>query len=85
MIDSLPFRAEIYRNQEDITMAIVNYSQTIKLDPEDHDAFFKRAEMYEKRGEMLLALEDYREVTRLMPSKTEALFKRAIYQFDVNK
>ena len=66
-------------------MAIVNYSQTIKLDPEDHDAFFKRAEMYEKRGEMLLALEDYREVTRLMPSKTEALFKRAIYQFNVNK
>ena len=47
-LSSSYLRAEIYREKEDITMAIVNYTQTIKLDPEDHDAFFKRAEMYEK-------------------------------------
>ena len=29
-------------------MAIVNYTHAVKLDPQDHDAFFKRAELYEQ-------------------------------------
>lgn len=29
-------------------MAIVNYTQTIKLTPDDYEAYYKRAEMYEK-------------------------------------
>ena len=29
-------------------MAIVNYTQAIKLDPEDYEAYYQRAEMYEK-------------------------------------
>ena len=28
-------------------MAIVNYTQAIKLDPKDYEAHFQRAEMYE--------------------------------------
>ena len=42
------YRAEIYRKQGDITMAIVNYTQAIKMNPTDHDAYFQRAEMYEQ-------------------------------------
>ena len=41
------FRAEIYRRQGDVTMAIVNYTQAIKLKPTDHNAYYQRAEMYE--------------------------------------
>ena len=40
--------AEIYMKQDDITMAIVNYTQAIKLNPRDHEAYFARAECYEK-------------------------------------
>ena len=40
--------AEIYKRQDDITMAIVNYTQAIKLNPRDHEAYFARAECYEK-------------------------------------
>ena len=42
------YRARIFRAQGDITMAIVNYTQAIKLDKNDYESFFQRAEMYEK-------------------------------------
>ncbi len=41
-------RAQIYRESGDVTMAIVNFTQAIKLDPEDYEAYYQRAEMYEK-------------------------------------
>ena len=41
-------RAQIHREGGDVTMAIVNYTQAIKLDPEDYEAYYQRAEMYEK-------------------------------------
>ena len=46
--------AEIYKKQDDITMAIVNYTQAIKLNPRDHEAYFARAECYEKVCNRLL-------------------------------
>ncbi|PIK51546.1 putative dnaJ-like subfamily C member 3-like [Apostichopus japonicus] len=66
-------------------MAIVNYTQTIKLTPDDYEAYYKRAEMYEKKDEMLLALEDYKEASRLMPSRTEAIFKRGFISSTITK
>ena len=42
------FRATIYRQSGDITMAIVNFTQAIKLDKDDYEAYYQRAEMYEK-------------------------------------
>ena len=30
-----------------MTMTIVNYTQAIKLQPDDYEAYFARAEMYE--------------------------------------
>ena len=47
-IMSLLRRAQIHREGGDVTMAIVNYTQAIKLDPEDYEAYYQRAEMYEK-------------------------------------
>ncbi|XP_078601975.1 uncharacterized protein LOC144876496 isoform X1 [Branchiostoma floridae x Branchiostoma japonicum] len=75
-------RAEVYRKQDDYTSAIVNYTQAIKLQPDDHEAYYYRAEMYEKKGDMLLALEDFAQATRLMPSRTEAVMKHGLYYFN---
>lgn len=41
-------RAAIYREEGDVTMSIVNFTQAIKMNPNDHDAYYQRAEMYEK-------------------------------------
>ncbi|ESP04789.1 hypothetical protein LOTGIDRAFT_109285, partial [Lottia gigantea] len=75
-------RAEIYRKQGDVTMAIVNFTQAIKFNPTDHEAYFQRAQMYEQRGEMLLALEDYTTCKRIMPSRTDAIMKHGLYYFE---
>jgi Tfp pilus assembly protein PilF len=62
-------------------MAIINYSQAIKMNPDDHDAYLKRAQLYEQRGEMLLALEDYSISTKLNPTMTDGLLKHGLYYF----
>ena len=40
------FRGDIYRSLGDSAMAVINYSQAIKLDDSDHMAFYNRAETY---------------------------------------
>lgn len=41
-------RAQLYRDQNEITLAIVNYSLAVKCDETDYEAFYQRAQMYEK-------------------------------------
>lgn len=62
-------------------MAIVNYTQAIKINPSDHESFYQRGLMYEKKGDILLAMEDYANVSRLNPKRTIAMFKRAMHHF----
>ena len=42
-----PPRAMVCKATGDHTMAIVNFTQAIKLNPEDYEAYYQRAEMYE--------------------------------------
>ncbi|KAH9523334.1 hypothetical protein Btru_066421, partial [Bulinus truncatus] len=74
--------AEIYKQQNDITMAIINYSSAIKFNPSDHEAFYQRAQLYEKRGDMLLAMEDYTNAMKIMPYRTDAIMKHGMYYFE---
>ena len=43
-------RADIYASLGDYTMAIVNYSQAIKIDPQISEAYYQRANIFEKTG-----------------------------------
>ena len=46
-------------------MAIVNYTQAIKLNPDDYEAYYQRAEMYEKvRGFVILQIGNIAKVKR---------------------
>ena len=40
----------------DYTMAVVNYSQAIKLQPYDPDTYFQRAQIFERTGESGVAV-----------------------------
>lgn len=62
-------------------MAVVNYSQVIKLAPDNEEPYFQRASIFEKTGDMLLAMEDYGSVVRINPTRTDALLKRALFSF----
>ena len=46
--DLLFCRASVFKSLGDVTMAIVNYTQAIKLQPSDSEAYQQRAEMYEQ-------------------------------------
>ena len=41
-------RAMIFKETGDSTMAIINFTQAIKLNKDDYQSHFQRAEMYEK-------------------------------------
>ncbi|XP_021358969.1 uncharacterized protein LOC110454008, partial [Mizuhopecten yessoensis] len=75
--------AEIYRKQGEITMAVINFTQAVKLNPLDHEAYYQRALMYEKRGDMLLALEDLSKAKKIMPTRTDAILKHGLYYFEI--
>ncbi len=62
-------------------MAIVNYSQAIKYNPNDYQTFFKRAKMYESRNDFRMAMDDYLTTTKLNPKVTEAWFKHGMNYF----
>ncbi|KAI8798079.1 dnaJ subfamily C member 3, partial [Biomphalaria glabrata] len=72
----------IHKQQDDITMAIINYSSAIKYNSLDHEAYFQRAQLYEKRGDMLLAMEDYTNAIKIMPYHTDAIMKHGLYYFE---
>ena len=42
------YSAMIFKETGDSTMAIINFTQAIKLNKDDYQSHFQRAEMYEK-------------------------------------
>ena len=75
--------AEIYKKQDDITMAIVNYTQAIKLNPRDHEAYFARAECYEKVCNRLILGVQLQKVTSCGNgfSSNTTLGRKTIYMY----
>lgn len=55
-------KAEIFRKRKDITLAILNYTQAIKLKPTDADIYFRRGEMHELTNKFL-AIDDFSTVS----------------------
>ena len=55
-------KAEIFRKKEDITLAILNYTQAIKCKPTEADIYFRRGEMYELTNRVL-AIDDFAKVS----------------------
>ncbi|KAJ3212811.1 cytochrome c oxidase subunit 1 [Dinochytrium kinnereticum] len=61
--------------------AIVNYSQVIRLKPEDPDGYYQRACLFELENEMVYANEDFKMVRLLDPSNEHAIHNLAVYSF----
>ncbi|XP_007936761.2 tetratricopeptide repeat protein 6 [Orycteropus afer afer] len=74
-------KAEIFRQKNDITLAILNYTQAIKCKPTDADTYFRRGEMYEKSNQVL-AIDDFSKCIFYDPKRTDALLKRGMFYFE---
>ncbi|KAI9332143.1 hypothetical protein DFJ73DRAFT_64411 [Zopfochytrium polystomum] len=64
-----------------VKLAIVNYSQIIRLKPECSDGYYQRACLFEFENEMVYANEDFKMVRQLDPSNEHAIHNLAIYSF----
>ncbi len=74
-------RGDILSSRNDVALAIVNYSQSIKYDPNNYEAYYKRAKMYEKKGDIRMAMDDYLTTTKLNPKVVDAWFKHGMNYF----
>ncbi|KAJ1556100.1 cytochrome c oxidase subunit 1, partial [Cladochytrium tenue] len=68
-------------NLATVKLAIVNYSQFIKLKPECSDGYYQRACLFELENETVYANEDFKMVRQLDPSNEHAIHNLAIYSF----
>ncbi|KAI8610448.1 hypothetical protein BC830DRAFT_742726 [Chytriomyces sp. MP71] len=64
-----------------IKVAIVNYSQIIRLKPDDAEGYYHRACLFEAENEMVYANEDFRMVRQLDPTNEHAIHNLAVYSF----
>lgn len=80
-IEAYLSKAEIFREKNDITLAILNYSQAIKCRPKDASLYFKRGEMYEKTNKVL-AIDDFSKCIYYDPKRSDALWKRGMFYFE---
>lgn len=75
-------RGNIYAHRNDHSLAIVNYSQSIKYNPNEYQSYYKRARMYELRGDIRMAMDDYLTTTKLNPKIVDAWFKHGMNYFN---
>ncbi|KAJ3032763.1 cytochrome c oxidase subunit 1, partial [Rhizophlyctis rosea] len=69
------------RCQGMIKMAVVAYSQVIKLKPDESDGYYNRACLFELENEAVYANEDFKMVRQLDPTNLHAIRNLAIYSF----
>nr|KAF6488202.1 tetratricopeptide repeat domain 6 [Rousettus aegyptiacus] len=74
-------KAEIFRSKNDITLAILNYTQAIKCKPMDADMYFRRGEMYEITNKVL-AIDDFSKCIFYDPQRIDALLKRGLFYYE---
>ena len=60
----------------DFTGAIDDYTQVIKINPKDSDAFFNRASVKKESGDMKGACEDWRKAVDLGDEEAAKLLKK---------
>ncbi|XP_069883006.1 tetratricopeptide repeat protein 6 isoform X2 [Dipodomys merriami] len=74
-------KAEIFKGKNDMTLAILNYTQAIKCKPTDAEIYFRRGVVYEKTNRVL-AMDDYSKCIACDPKRTDALLKRGLFHFE---
>ena len=70
-------RAYAYDSKKEYDLAISDYSEAIKLNPNSTYAFRNRGVTHERKGKIDLAIQDYDEVIKLNPNSSHAYSDRA--------
>jgi lipoprotein NlpI len=71
-------RGHEYKTKGDLDHAIADYSEAIRLDPKDADAYNNRGNVYLDKGDLDRAMADYTEAIGLDPKYAVAYYNRGI-------
>src|SRR5262249_7560433 len=69
-------RAVEHHSKRDNELAIADYNEAIRIDPDDADAFYGRGNAWREVGDNARAIADYDEAIRLDPNHAPALNNR---------
>src|SRR5215469_10046479 len=69
-------RAFEYHSKHDNELAIADYNEAIRINPDDADAFYRRGNAWREMGDNARAIADYDEAIRLDPNHASALNNR---------
>jgi len=69
-------RGDIYLEKKEYDLAIADFTEVIKLEPEDAFAYHRRGTAYILKGEYDLAIKDFSEVIRIIPEDAPAHISR---------
>ncbi len=75
-------RADLYAETNDVSDAINNYTNAIKYNPTDYQAFYRRGLMYQLRGDFRMAMDDFLTTTKLNPKIHDAWFKHGMNYYN---
>jgi Tfp pilus assembly protein PilF len=73
----------LYAEKNDIQNAIYNYSNAVKYNPSDYQAFYKRARMYMLKGDVRMAMDDFLSTTKLNPKIHDAWFNHGMNYYNL--
>jgi tetratricopeptide (TPR) repeat protein len=77
-------RGLLYAKNGDISLAVKDFDQAIRLNPNDPEAFNNRCWVRAVSGELELALRDCNEALRLRPNFADALDSRGLVYLKLN-
>ncbi len=60
----------------EVELAIEDYTQVIKLNPDFAQAYYQRGLAYAKKGEIKLAIADYTKAIEIKPNYADAYYNR---------
>ena len=60
----------------EVELAIEDYTEVIKLDPDFAQAYYQRGLAYAKKGEIKLAIADYTKAIEIKPDNADAYYSR---------
>ena len=69
-------RGLAYADLNDFARAIADYSEVIRLNPQDEDGFSGRGRVYSDQRDYTRAIADYSEAIRLNPQDADVFFRR---------
>jgi Flp pilus assembly protein TadD len=55
----------VYAKNNDLDRAVADYTQAIRLNPKDADAYNRRASVFERKGDPVKAANDYSKAEQL--------------------